>query len=151
MANEHGQIVAVESDTVWVKCQTQSACQSCSAKGSCGTSVLAKAFPTRTQSLGVKVERQHGFQVGQTVELTVTDKVLVNAAIKVYLIPLLGLILGAAVLPYLVTPEWAELSSVIGGGVGLATGLFLTNACFNQASSHHQVSIKPESHSDPNP
>lgn len=145
MANEYVQIVAVEDDTVWVKCQTQSACQSCSAKSSCGTSVLAKAFPVRTQELGVKVEPAHQFQVGQTVELTVTDNVILSAAFQVYLLPLLGLLLGAVLLPLIVAAQWAELSSIIGGAAGLILGLWFAKTSYKRAHTQHQVSIKAKS------
>lgn len=142
MANEYAQVVSVEADTVWVKCQTQSACQSCSAKASCGTSVLAKAFPVRTQELGVKVDAADGFHVGQTVELTVTDKVLISAAFKVYLFPMLGLLLGAVMPPLLLSPEWGELSSIVGGSAGLTMGLWFAKRFHKKEQAQHQVSIK---------
>lgn len=149
MANEYAQVVAVEADKVWVKCQTQSACSSCNARSSCGTSVLAKAFPVRTQELAVKLDPKpaQSFQVGQTVELTVTDQVLLNAAFQVYLLPLFGLLLGAVLLPFIVVEQWAELSAIVGGAIGLVFGLLFAKGLYKREQEQHQVSIKPKSDS----
>ncbi|MCE2597324.1 SoxR reducing system RseC family protein [Motilimonas cestriensis] len=136
MAIEQGEIIAVESDRVWVKCQTQSACTSCSAKSSCGTSVLAKAFPVRTQELVIKTSEP--FQIGQTVALTVADKALLTAAFQVYLLPLLGLMLGAAIAPLLAPISYQELSSIGGGLLGLSLGLVFAKRV-HQKNQHHPL------------
>ena len=143
MAVEKGQIIAVEAGRVWVKCQTQSACTSCSAKSSCGTSVLAKAFPVRTQELSI--ETADSFEVGQTVTLTVADQALLTAALWVYLLPLLGLLLGALTIPFVVAEAYHELSSIMGGLMGLAIGLvFARRSQQHLKHSLDEIKINPE-------
>lgn len=143
MAVEQGQVIAVEAGRVWVKCQTQSACTSCSTKSSCGTSVLAKAFPVRTQEWSI--ETADSFEVGQSVTLTIADQALLTAALWVYLLPLLGLLLGALAIPLLVIPTYHELSSIIGGLLGLAIGLaFARRSPQHQQHSLDEIQIKSE-------
>ncbi|WP_374288198.1 SoxR reducing system RseC family protein [Pseudomonas fluvialis] len=94
MIEERGRVVALEQGAVWVQTLRKSTCSSCSAKATCGQGVL--------DSLGLGRERGHvralcrlPVQVGDQVMIGVREEQLLQSAVLVYLLPLLGLFAGA--------------------------------------------------------
>ena len=129
MIKEAGRVVAIEDGAVWVETIRRSTCQSCSARKGCGHGILANAGSGRrhharvlpgTFSLG-------DIHLDDQVEVSVPERVLVQAALVVYLVPLVTLLLGA-----LLASEWlpefalnGDLSAVVGAALGFGLGVLL--------------------------
>jgi len=123
MIEEQAEVTRVNGSEVWVETQRRSACGSCSASGGCGTSVLAKVLGNRSRPMRVvcSVEVAQGDQV----VIAINDAALVRGSLAVYLVPLLGILLGA-----LLGEWWAEqlgatseLYAILGAIVGIGLGL----------------------------
>lgn len=130
--------VVVEQQGAWVRARVQADpyCHQCATTGGCGAGTLAAALPRRRPECWVK--SPDALQPGQRVTLTVADGDAVAAAALVYLTPLLGLLIAAAGLHPL-----GELASVIGGALGLASGLFCVRRLATRllARGHWQLAL----------
>jgi len=125
MIVERGRVIAVSLGLAEVECESRSACGSCSVNGACGTSLLERFFG-RKQRI-VSVSNPIGAQPGDTVVIGIAEGALLQAAFTAYLLPLLTMLVGAAVTVWLAgrfAPEWSAGSSVLGGLAGLAAGLW---------------------------
>ena len=124
MIEEHGLIVALEGDSAWVETRRRSACGSCESEQGCGTALLAQALGNRT--VRVRADNTLGAGLGEQVVLGLDETAMVRASLVLYLIPLLGLLIGAA-LGTAGAERWlsghAELTSIITGSLGLIGGL----------------------------
>lgn len=117
---EEGVVVAVTEDGVWIETQRQSGCQSCSSRGGCGVGIMQKALNRRQHK--VRVQTDFPVQVGDHVRLLLPAAALVQASVLMYLMPLLGLIIGAVV----GQSFFASDGGAIGGAmVGFTTMLLL--------------------------
>ncbi len=116
---EEGVVVAVTADGVWVETQRQSGCQSCSSRGGCGVGIMQKALNRRQHK--VRVQTDLPVQVGDHVRLLLPASALVQASMLMYLLPLLGLILGAVAGQSL----FASDAGAIGGAVVSFTAVLL--------------------------
>ena len=118
MIFETATVVAVESDAVWVDAVQKSACESCSARAGCGTSVLSKLTGKTTR---IRVLKELGYesepQVGEQVTIAIPGDVVVIASLLVYLLPLVLSIAGL----WLMSAE-TELNGIIGAIIGLLAG-----------------------------
>ena len=96
MIKESGRVVAVERDSLWVETVQQSSCNSCAAKSGCGQGLMAK---WGLQSSHIRVllagRGNDAYPIGSRVEFGVPEAVVVNGSLLVYLLPLLGLVIGA--------------------------------------------------------
>jgi sigma-E factor negative regulatory protein RseC len=98
MIEETGTVVAVEGDYVWLETQVKTTCGSCKASESCPTSTVAKAFSPKPEHIYLHVPCQ--LAVGQQVKIGISESALLHASVMVYMVPLLLLIVSAAVLQY---------------------------------------------------
>ena len=107
-----------------VKVQRTSACESCSLKSGCGQSTLTKL--SSNQCLELDVENTLNAKPGDDVIIAIPEAGLMSASIRVYLIPLvlmvLGAILGSVIYP--VNDTWTILFSCIGIVIGFAWARF---------------------------
>ncbi|MCW9012218.1 MAG: SoxR reducing system RseC family protein [Gammaproteobacteria bacterium] len=139
MIEEHATVVAVEGDTVLVQTERRSACQSCSVKSGCGTSVLAKVVGTRSTQLSLDNILQA--KLGDEVILGMNENAMVRGSFLVYTLPLLMLLVFALLGEY-----WAatqnmntELVSIIAGSLGFIISLFITRYSINQTRLKYQI------------
>ena len=117
---EQGKVVRVEDDQIWVESINRSACAQCSAKSVCGQSSLAKW--AETSNLLAIPAVQAGVKVGDTVKFQVEGNALAVAALTVYLVPLMCLLVGAI----LANLFWAhDLFALAGAATGLIVGVKL--------------------------
>lgn len=95
MMEEVARVVACD-DQGWltVEVELKSACNSCRSSESCGTLVVAQAFSLKTQQFVILSERT--CEPGELLKLGLPERVILKAAALIYLIPLLGLFVGAA-------------------------------------------------------
>ncbi|WP_411991866.1 SoxR reducing system RseC family protein [Agarivorans sp. DSG3-1] len=92
---ETAKVVEVDDGYATVECVSKSACGSCGSAEHCGNSAIAKAFPTRTHQLKVKLT--DSVEVGDQIELGLVAKNMLQSALLVYLLPLIMLIAGAGI------------------------------------------------------
>lgn len=99
-----------------------SACERCARGEGCGGGIIGKlAFRTQPV-LEIDVPDAGEFAPGQTVELSVPAQRVMALAALVYLIPLLGLLLGA------LSGQWAfgsDTAAILSGATGMALALWV--------------------------
>lgn len=121
--NQIGQIVKiVNSDTAVLKMKRMSACAKCGKCKSIGDS--------ESQEILVEVNNTIGARVGDTVEVTMDNIDILKATALVYIVPLIGLMLGVFVTYFIltyakITPHIEAISGVMGIIVMLLSYLIL--------------------------
>ncbi|WP_126455473.1 SoxR reducing system RseC family protein [Sulfuriflexus mobilis] len=124
MIEEHARIVAIEAETTWVETQRQTTCGSCSAKNACGSSLLERFTGQRHSRLAVTTVP--GLGLGDEVILGLEESSLLQGSFAVYMLPLLSLLLFAALSENLLADKWmaTETAAILGGVVGFMLGLY---------------------------
>ncbi len=112
MIESPARITRTEGDTAWVVSAAPSSCGACGGKG-CGSSTFARILHPKEPEY--RVDNQFGAQPGEAVVVGLPDGALFKAALVSYLIPLLLLLLVAAIGQQLA----GELGAVFGGLLGL--------------------------------
>lgn len=107
MLNETARVVAVNDDGLWLETRRKSACQGCSAKGTCGHSLLDSMHPGR-RSLIKLAAGGPAFEAGAEVRVSVPDALVLKLSLLFYLMPLAALLSGGL------------LAARLGGGDGAA-------------------------------
>lgn len=125
MIEEQGTVLALVGDYAEIRPERRGGCGACSANGACGVSLLDRFFgrrPVRLLALN-----QAAAAVGDRVIIGVSEQGLVSAALAAYLVPILGLVIGAA-LGQSVGPvadgDFQDFWSLFGGFVGFSLALF---------------------------
>lgn len=125
MVEEKAMVVAIEGEDVLLQTQRRSACQSCSVKQGCGTSVLAKVVGQRSSQ--ILVLNTLDANVGDEVIIGINDNALVKGSLLIYAVPLIFLLTGA-----LLGELWAhtygfnaELASIVSAVVGFLLAMVL--------------------------
>ncbi len=88
MATEEGVVVNVGSDTVRIKSHRTEACDECVAKDGCRVMGGGK-------DMEFDVENTLGAQMGDKVQVAVSDQAFLKVIFLVYLVPVFGLMVGA--------------------------------------------------------
>jgi sigma-E factor negative regulatory protein RseC len=145
MIFETATVVAVEPEAVWVEAVQKSACESCTARAGCGTSVLSKLTGKTTRIRVLKVlGYQHEPQVGEDVTIAIPADVVVTASLLVYLLPLVLSIVGL----WLLGAE-SEINGIIGAITGLVAGGTLVSLFSRRIRNnprYNPVLYEPASH-----
>lgn len=125
MIEEQARVVGVQGGIAEIVAEQPTACGSCSAKGGCGTSLLAGWFPRRR--LVFRLRNDIGAAVGDSVIIGLDEGYLQRGSLLLYAVPLAGLLLGALAGEALsMRIGWAsELTAVLSCLLGLTTGLLL--------------------------
>lgn len=139
MIEERARVVAIEGDRALVQTQRRSACQSCSVKSGCGSSVLSTVVGTRSTQLSV--ENTLNASLGDEVLLGMDENAMVQGSFLVYALPLLMLLVFA-----LIGEQWAgaqqlnvELVSIVSGIAGFLIALWVTRYSVNKTRLKHQI------------
>jgi sigma-E factor negative regulatory protein RseC len=124
MIEEHARVIAIEGETAWVETQRKSTCGSCSAKNSCGSSLLERFIGKRSNRLAVA--RVADMEEGDEVVLGLEERSLLRGSFAVYMLPLLLMLLMAVISQTLLSDKWlsSEAASILGGLTGLGLGLY---------------------------
>lgn len=119
---ELARVVAVEDGGLWVETQRSSTCNSCAVQKGCGQGLMAKMMPGKEHYLWVVVQdaNKPSVSVGDQVEISVPDDVILKASLIVYLVPLLAFIVGVITGNHL-SP--GDAGAIGGGVVGMLVGL----------------------------
>lgn len=112
MIETPARITRVDGATAWVVSEAPTSCGACAGKG-CGSSVFNRLWHPHTPEYAVA--NPIAAQPGEAVVVGMPDGALLGAAGSAYLLPLLALVLGAALGQAL----GGEPASVVGGLSGL--------------------------------
>lgn len=103
------------SNQVEVQCDLQSSCDSCQSKNSCGASALnqlSSSTPYKNDKQVWQIEIPHNIEVeiGEQIEIGISDDGVVNEILKTYGVPLLSLFTGFFLAYFLnLTEGWSGL------------------------------------------
>jgi sigma-E factor negative regulatory protein RseC len=98
MLVETGRVVAVERDSLWVETIRQSTCGSCAARKGCGHQLINRVYGGRRGYIRV-LPGSHALAdcaVNDQVRISIPEEVILRGSAVVYILPLAGLLLGAA-------------------------------------------------------
>ncbi|MCZ4336215.1 SoxR reducing system RseC family protein [Shewanella colwelliana] len=96
MMEEVAKVIDCDADGwVRVEVKVKNACNHCDNNESCGTSAVSKAFSPKVQQFSVQAQGE--YHAGELLKLGLPESVILKAAAIVYLLPLLGLFVGASV------------------------------------------------------
>lgn len=111
MMEEMAKVLSNRTDGwVTVEVQVKNACNHCDNTESCGTSAVASAFSPKVQIFSIQSDKD--YQAGQLLKLGLPESVILKAAALVYLLPLLGLFVGASLATLLLPYLLAEVSDL---------------------------------------
>lgn len=122
MIEEHGRVVDIDAEGVWVQVEKQSACASCSAQAGCGQRLLAERGSGKQVVICISPSDTLAVQVDDQVVIGIEEGAFIKASLALYLLPLLLLIAGAAGAEGLALSEGYV---VLTGVFGLVSGLAL--------------------------
>ena len=127
MATEQGVVLRTDSEAAWVKTIRSSACEGCTAKGSCHSMGGG-------QEMEVKALNPAGAREGDRILLSFETGALLKATFLIYVFPIIFLIAGAA-LGQMLAPFMAFNLSALSALLGFAfffTALFIIKARANK-------------------
>ena len=123
---ETGRVVAVEPGFLWVETIRQSTCGSCSVQKGCGHGLLNKISDRNRQAHHIRAlldpASHQNYSLNDEVEIAVQEHVLVKAALIVYMVPLLSMLLGV-----MTAAQWglADGAVALGALFGFVFGLLI--------------------------
>ena len=86
MLEEIALVSKVVNNQIWIETKPQSGCSTCSSSG-CSSLVLAKLFTAKINT--IQLNNHLNAKVGEKVVIGMSDKLLINAALRIYLLPLI--------------------------------------------------------------
>jgi sigma-E factor negative regulatory protein RseC len=124
MVEEQGVVIQVRNGFVEVEAQRGSACGGCGEKGACATGALGRLFSRRHR---LWIRNSIGAAPGDAVVMGMRDDDVLGLSASAYMVPVVGLILGAGAGETLVRTlaMASELPVILGAAAGLALGLSL--------------------------
>ena len=120
MIEESGRIVAVSDEKVWIEIIRTSACDTCKAQKGCGHGLMNKSSLGQSFQLDV-MKNGLSANVGDIAIIGIPEDSLIKASLISYLMPILLLLILAAIGKLL----FGELASIIMGMLGLVVGFIL--------------------------
>lgn len=94
MLEEQGIVLALDKQTAWVSVARMSSCQSCESKVGCAQGGFAKISKKKTCVM--QIPKGIDLCVGDGVIIGLDERVILKSALLVYAVPLLLMLLGAA-------------------------------------------------------
>ncbi|MBM5575505.1 SoxR reducing system RseC family protein [Deefgea sp. CFH1-16] len=110
------QVERCEGGQAWVKIRPRSPCGNCHPKYGCKSVAITRLFGQGQESY--PVQNQLGAKASDWVKVAVNDGVLLQSALWGYGLPLLLLLLGAALALLVAPAAWSELASLLGAALG---------------------------------
>jgi len=140
MIEQTARVVEIDSNWIVVATESQSGCNSCNVKSGCGTSLLGQLFPNRpAQQLRLATaDLDTAPRVGDRVVIGIDEAFLQQSTLLLYLVPLLGLLLGAIA----GVPIGGEPMSILLGLLGLSVGLLMTRQSADRRSKRLANAVK---------
>ena len=145
MIEEVGVVVRIDKNNgpqyIWVETEIKTTCSSCQAQSNCGTSAVAKAFASKKQHLQLAYDLP--VEIGQKVKIGIPEDKLLSASVLVYLLPILGLIIGS-VLASVLLPLFTLTSELWVVLVGLSTATLVFYLVKNYLNGVNQQHFCPQ-------
>lgn len=116
MIKEWATVVSWENGEALLRCDVKASCSSCASRAGCGSRLLNKLGPQNEHFLSVASAQP--LVEGQKVELGIAEGSLLGSALLVYMSPLVGLFLIAALFQGLFGTDLAAFCGGVLGGVG---------------------------------
>ncbi|SDS68078.1 SoxR reducing system RseC family protein [Pseudomonas oryzae] len=116
MLEEQGRVVAVEEGAVWVETLRRSTCNACSASAGCGQGLMEKLGVGERRGYVRALTDLH-LAVGDGVTIGIREELMLGSALRVYLLPLLGLFAAAMLAQWLALAESFVILAALGGFV----------------------------------
>ena len=138
MIHENATVVDVRPDALVVETIQQSTCGSCAARKGCGQGVLAKYLSSSSYfhiALDGESPVSSTYRVGDSVTIAMDELALVRASMWLYLMPIMGFLLGAVLGNTL-----SELASIIGALAGLVIAAGLSKYRANRVADDPRYS-----------
>lgn len=128
-------VIKIDDQHIWVASNPSSACDACRQKTSCASNVLGSVAKQKS----VLVDSPFALTLGDEVLIGVDEKLLLRSSLLLYLLPLLGLFIGAGVAESILTDNtpyrdvWQASSALM----GLLLALWLIH------KQQYQAGVKP--------
>mgnify|MGYP003385687768 CR=1 FL=1 len=119
---QQGKVIAVDQHKIWVDVTRQNACNSCSAKNGCGTSLMERALPNSGSVFELNAGNNN-FELGSWVDISMDEDKIVSASLLIYGLPLLCLLMGAMAANAVIG---ADLGAIVGAIIGFGFGFLIT-------------------------
>ena len=129
-------VVEIKGTSAWVESETKSACGGCAMAKGCGTKVISGYFGKKFVPL--KLLNDFDGIVGDRIEVGIYNSTILKASALLYLLPLLGMIVGAIMGTSM---NEGDFFSIILSIIGLISGFALTKTLYS--SDHMTTSITP--------
>ncbi len=97
MIEDVATVVEEDGGKVVIESIRKSSCSNCGAGSACGTNVLATLFDQNSQNPRMTLENTVGAKVGDRVIVGIDEKIVFKSSFFVYVVPVLSMILFAAV------------------------------------------------------
>jgi len=125
MIEEFAVVVKIENHQVWVESGQNSACGVCQQKASCTTNALGSVLRKKA----VPVDSDIALKTGDTVTVAIDEKLLLQASLLLYFLPLIALFAGAWLADWLLPTNglYADLWIAASAVTGFLLSLWLIN------------------------
>lgn len=120
MIEEHAVVIGRTEDFATVEIERKQACGLCGQKRGCGNATWGKLLGHRTQS--ITADNSINAQIGEHVVLGIDERVFLRSVFYLYIVPLLGMLLGAT-FAHVVLDN--ELYVILAAFSGLIAGFYL--------------------------
>ncbi|TLU59909.1 transcriptional regulator [Thalassotalea litorea] len=142
MIEETARVTRVEGNQVDVESVVKSGCSSCQQVDTCGSGQIAKGLGVRYMKLTLTTSLE--LKPGDEVVIALPQNHLLSAAMQVYLLPLIGLIIAAAIGQFLLVQQWQlhELSALSVGVFGGIGGFYLARYIQRQPQRKQALDVK---------
>ncbi|MGR0280111.1 SoxR reducing system RseC family protein [Marinomonas dokdonensis] len=128
MIEESGTVLATEAGYAEVETIRTSSCTACRARHACGHHAIAQV--SSTNRMRMKAIDPLQVSVGQKVIVGIPEDTLLQASMWMYMVPLLGLVIGAV------------LPSLWGGSAGIAVVLSILGFIAGLAFAKHKAKLQ---------
>ena len=110
MLTENGRVVAVEPGGLWVETVRKSTCGACSVQKGCGHGILNRMTDGKRGYIRVLPGEQsiQDYRVDDEVRFSIPEEVILRGSMVAYLVPIVGLLAGAAVAVAGERSEWTQ-------------------------------------------
>ncbi len=125
MIEEQAVITKQDGDLVTLEIERQTACSLCGQTRGCGNATWGKLLGHDQHR--VEVKNTLGAKVGDLVMVGLEEKIVLNAAMFLYVLPLAAMLIGALIAHW----TWhADLAVMMGSVAGLVIGFLITKRCY---------------------
>lgn len=120
-----GEVVELQDGRARVRAAARSGgCGRCNEPGGCGSAKVGSMF--RTEHADIWVRNELGVAVGERVLVCLDEGVSMQAALLGYMVPVVGIVLGAAVGVFFAGTASVDGAAVVGALAGLAGGVLVS-------------------------